>query len=165
MIANNNSALSLEIRDVLKLQNGRDQFPQLVENKIVPVIDVNHKHARIARLLAATTRSTTASAVSLMAAKPNQDVYITAIEFANSQDATSDNVVMFINGTINGASVSLYRRNKQTTTAGSFLDMIRFQPEVKLDRNTALTFTLAFTAGASDTSIEVWGYTEDNPNA
>lgn len=165
MIRNNNSTLSQELRDVLKIQGGYDSIPALTESKIVPVVDVNPKHSRVARLLAATTRSTTASAVSLMAAKPNQDVFITAIEFANSQDATSDNVVMFINGTINGASVSLYRRNKQTTTAGSFLDMVRFQPEVKLDRNTALTFTLAFTAGASDTSIEVWGYTEDNVNA
>ena len=166
MITNYNSVLTQEIRDVLKLQGGRDRMPQLVEEKIMPVIDVNPKHAKVATVLVTLSKTTTSSNTTLLAANTGKDVYITAINYSCSQDVVCDNVLMTLTGTFNGAaSTPIYRRNKNTTTAESFFDRIEFNPALKIDRGTAILYTAAFTAGALSATISIFGYYDENINA
>lgn len=167
MIVNNNSALSNELRDVLKLQAGRDQFPQLAENKIVPVIDVNPKHARVAGVVVSQVKSTTGTQT-MMTTATNKDFYITGATFSFIKDATCD---------IASGSISLYTQIDGagglafitfpvlTTTAQSGYLSLSFTTPIKVDRGVAISFNGTFTAGAMVRAASIIGYYVDNINA
>jgi len=159
-----NSDLSKELTLGAKIQTGRDAIPNQLAEKVVPVMEVNPKLLRRATQLANLLgRTTTATGVTVMSAKTNQDVFITGLLVSNVQSAASDNVLIAITTTMDGAAKVIYRRVKATLTASNTHDYMEFNIPLKIDRGAAITFTLAFTAGTSTTDVIVFGYLDENP--
>ncbi len=154
-----------ELRDVAKIQLGMDTIPNVMSNQVVPVVDINPKHSKLADILVALVRSTTSSAVTIFAARPNQDVFITGIQLSCTQDVACDNTSTFISVTQNGAPLVICRLLRQTLTAQSSSIVVSFAKPIKIDRNTAILATGAFTVGAYSHSINITGYIESNANA
>ena len=165
MVRINNSDLSNELRDVAKIQVGADIIPNILSNQVVPVIDVNPKHSRIDTILVASTRTTTATAASIFAARPNQDVFITGCDVSITQDVVCDGISTFVTGQFDGLTVPIFRINRQPTTAQSINKSYSFKNPLKIDRNSALLVTGAFAAGTYTHTIIIYGYIVDNPNA
>lgn len=159
-----NSDTLRELREASQIQQASEPTPSSLHASIIPVMEVNPKLLRRTGVLCESTRSTTANGVTLLAAKPAQDIFITAINCTNVQDATSDNTSIGVQFYENGVQRYAYRRLKPTTTASATADQVRFNPPLRVDRNTALTFTGTFTAGTMTTTTTVFGYVVDNVN-
>ena len=154
-----------ELRDVAKIQAGSDIIPNVMSNQVVPVIDVNPKHSRIDTILVSSGRTTTSTAATILAAKPNQDVFITGYNVSVSQDAVCDCTATLVTGQFDGATLPIFRLNRQTLTAQSQLQTYTFKNPLKIDRNSSLLVTGTFAAGTYIHQIIIYGYIVDNPNA
>lgn len=165
MVTIYNSQLSKEIFEGTKAQTSKEQIPTQLAEKVIPTMEVNPKLFRRTAILATTSKTTTLTGSTIVAAVAGKEHYITGLNIANVQDATSDNVLITMAATIDGISRTIYARRKPTTTASTTYDFISFAPCIKCDKNTAITFTCAFTAGTSTTEIIVYGYSVDNINA
>ena len=155
----NNSALMNEVRDVYKLQLGRDKFPK----SVIPVVDVNPKHARIINLHRESIRTTTGTGT-MYTTSAIEDTYLTGFTLTLQADVTCDNTSGAFFVTIDGASRPT-RISKLTTTATSMTLSHTFAYPLKLDRNTTITLGSTFTVGACTMSCMINGFTVSNSNA
>lgn len=154
-----NSELTKEIVEGAKLQLMRDSPPSQISDKIVVCMETNPKIVKESTVLASLNRSTTASAITIMPANVDNDVYITGITLGNLQDATSDNTSIGIVATVGGANRNIYLKRKTTLTAMSTVEFLSFSNPLKIDRNTPILLNLTFTAGTSNTDIVIYGFT------
>ena len=166
MVRINNSDLSFELRDVAKIQAGIDIIPNIMSNQVVPVIDVNPKHARI--LNVAYGVSTSASGTSTIYTTPSdKPLYLTSIGFSYVKDAACDAATgaMTIRVTINGAALNIIVVPIITLTAQSGIYQINLPKPMLLDRNSNITMAATFAAGVMSRAGYITGYTLDNVNA
>lgn len=157
----NKDAIQAEIRSAGIV--GNENIPGELADKVLPVIDITPRHHRLNTVLATLLgRTTTGTGVTVLAAQgATKEVYITGYTFANVQDATSDNTVMSLTSTFGGVAKVFHRREKPTTTASVTDDFVSFPIPLKIDDNTAVTFTLAFTVGTSTSDVILFGYIVD----
>lgn len=160
-----NSELSKEIQEGAKIQSLDENIPNQLDKLVIPVMEVNPKLLKSSTVLNNTTRTTTGSGITLLAAQPNKEVFISGIMVANVQDVVSDNASITITVVINGANRNIYKFLKPTLTISNTFHTINFVPALKIDRNTAITFTASFTAGSCTTEFSIFGYFIENPNA
>lgn len=165
-----NSNLTKELIEGAKIQISQGQIPGELAEKVIPVMEVNPKILTPSIILAeVTNRTTTATGVTLWSAANNfsssKDVYITGLRVTNTQDATSDNTSIVVQGNFNGVQKNIYIRTKPTLTASSTMDYMEFKTPLKIDRNSLVVFSCIFSVGTSRTDIDLYGFTLDNGNA
>lgn len=157
------SSLSAEIRDVLKLQVGAVgmKIPD-----VVPVIDVNPKHARVCNIVKANSRITTGSST-VYTTPATQDFFLSTATLSMVKDAACDQATGIIGFTavIDGATVQLLQFPVITLTAQQYNQTIEFPIPIKIDRNTGITSTGTYAAGVMARSFQITGYIVDNSNA
>lgn len=108
------------------------------------------------------TTSTKVAQPVISAQGSTKTIYITGICLDNYQDATSDNVSIYLQGTFNDLLMRILTIYKPTTTATTISKFLAFPVPLKLDKNTPLIYSLAFTAGNSSLSISAFGYTVED---
>ena len=166
MVRINNSELSNELRDVAKIQAGADIIPNILSNQVVPVIDVNPKHSRIANFIR--HANTTATGVNTIYTTPaNIDTYITSVYLSISKDAANDSGTGSINVSIvlNGATVRIAALSIINLTAQDKSIVIPFPIPIKVDNSSTILLSGAFTAGTLTRECGITGYQVSNPNA
>jgi hypothetical protein len=160
-----NSDLTKELREGAKIQQGVDTTPSELADKVIPVMEVNPKILRRASQIIGFTRNTTATNVDLITPINGKQIFITALAVSNTQDVTSDNTRIAITANFFGITKDIYARRKTTLTASTTFDFIDFSNVLKLDENSSIKFTGAFTVGACSTDVIIFGYFADNINA
>lgn len=157
----NNSELTKNIIDGARIQTSYDKVPNQLAEKVVPVMEVNPKLLKSSIVLANITKTSTASDVNILSTGKN-DVYLTSIAIANRQNVDCDNVSFYITGKFNGQTLRIFNRTKASVTIDVFHDQITFNPPLKLDRNSELLYTLAFTVGTSFLYMSFCGFIDYN---
>lgn len=160
-----NSELTKELTEGAKIQTNRDNIPNQIAEKVVPVMEVNPKLLRTSKVLGIYSTASTKSSQIIYTNPSGKDTYITALWINNLQTAASDNVVLYITATFDGAAYKLITLNKPTLSAINVNQYLQFVPPLKIDKDGTLRLTCAFTVGASTTDISIFGYNVDNANA
>lgn len=158
------STLANEVRDVLKLQVGRDKFPS-----VLPVIDVNPKHARVINKLIASSSVTTGT-TTVYTTPTDRDFYLYGISIGYSKDAVCDQATGTINVQCTPAStstaVTIFALPLLTLTAQQFMNQVSFDIPILLARGTNVTFgNASFTVGLQSRSCCLQGLIVDNSGA
>ena len=166
MVRINNSDLTNELRDVAKIQVGADIIPNILSNQVVPVIDVNPKHARILNITSGASTSAT-GASTIYTTPTDKPFYLTTIGFAFIKDVVCDIATgaMTVKVVINGASQNIIIIPIITLTAQSGVYQIDLPKPMLLDRGSTVFMSATFGAGVLSRAGYITGYTLDNPNA
>lgn len=160
-----NSKLLEELNEVAKIQTSRDKTPNQIADKVVPVIDVNPKHARIINRVAVGT-CTNATSATAFTTDANRDTYLQGVTLAYIKDATSTalsvSIAVF---TEEQGSVTIAQIPCLSLTAASGSLSVMLPVPMKLQRNTACSVR----ASTNVANVTVTGcfYLSmvDNPNA
>jgi len=166
MVRINNTDLMNELRDVAKIQVGSDMIPNVMSNQVVPVIDVNPKHARIINLVESVSKSTTGAA-NVYTTPTSNDFFLCGVNSSFDKNVTCDladgRLALVV--TINGAEKVIIGHSVITLTAERGEIAVDFNRPIKLDRNTTIYMAGTFTAGKLLRQISIYGYIVDNSNA
>jgi len=158
------STLIQEIIDTAKLNAGKDRVPSELRNEILPVIDVNPKHARIIDVVKGSAASTTGS-TTLYTTPADADFYLVACNLTSAYNAAADSTRTSLACTIGGASKTLIAHKKISLTADAQTTPVVLPIPLKIDRNSAITLQRTFTVGAGETEANIFGYVVQNSNA
>lgn len=156
MVNNYNTSISKRATDLLNVRDGTF-FDNNLGNKIIPVIDINKP---IVNVVVSASTATTGTATAYTT-PTDKDFYLTGAVLSFQADATADNTSVFFTATINGVGTPIVNFRKLTTTATTQAIPITFSEPIKIDRNTNITYTSAFTVGACARSINLYGYISD----
>jgi len=159
----NNSALMNEVRDVYKLQLGRDKFPK----SIIPVVDVNPAHNQKTNFIVSGNKSTTGTtSVSIGSTKT---VFLTGVSLSFAKDVTCDLPTgsITLEVVVDTGTKAIISLPCLTLAAQSMSESITFPP-LQLVKGSTITLgggSNAFAAGACIRTYTFIGFVIDNPNA
>ena len=134
----NNSDLSNELRDVLKINQLVDGIPQNFQDIVIPVVDVNPKHSRRCDICRCVT-ATNFTSVNLLTIDPNKEFFLTNATLSYIKDVTSVATVIQISAVIEGVVSQILRLPSLTLTAGTGQIGMSFPIPVRIDRGTTMT--------------------------
>lgn len=160
-----NSNLINELRDVAKLQQLNDIIPSQLADKVVPVIDVNPKHARIVNWISDATASNATSA-NFTSLPDNKEFYLTSATLSLIKDATATSTLSRILLNLpDGSTKAIISIPSFTLTAQNQSLMINFNPPIFLQRGQTITVSNSTNVGNIKATGNITGYTVDNINA
>lgn len=158
----NNSRVNLELNDVAALQN---PLPLILENKVVPTIELNERLTRRVDVVGSSSTTTSASSTTILSAISTRKFVLCGANLSIAKDSTCD-----INGnsfslacTIDGQStaVNILRIPYITLTAERDSIVVSFNRPIKCALNTSITTGQGtFTVGTCVRNCTVWGYWE-----
>lgn len=165
MVDNHNSKLTEELILGGRLQIS-DGVPSQIMHTIQPVMEVNPKLLRTVNIVRG-NRLTTTGQITAYITPTDKDFYLTYISASYIKDATCDSTTgrYDVSIVIDGATNALFAFPIITTTAQTGTFSQNFVQPIKLDKNSGITFSGTFTAGACARTISIGGYTVDNLNA
>lgn len=164
MAINRNSSVSEEVRDVFKLQQNVDGIISNVAGQIIPVCDVNPKHARLTNFIKYATGSSTGGTI--VTTDAVKETYLTGFSFSLIKDATSTVTDTSIRATINGEVIRIFENISITLTAEKTNTSLTFMHPIKIDKSTAISVTNnGGGTGLGKYAITLYGFTIDNPKA
>ncbi len=132
---NQNSAVSQEIRDVLKLQGAINPIPRNVDDRIIPVIDINPKHAQKIEIIKSASGGTALSYTT----PADMDFYLTNAALGYAKAAADTGTFMRIRAYVNGAQLNILGLVGITGTAeNKETEEYYGQIGIKIDRNTVI---------------------------
>lgn len=162
-----NTDLLKEVREGIKSQQLRENIPQMLADKIVPVMEVNPKLLRRTNLVKNITKASSGSQT-IFTSDATKETYITNLVLSVIKDATNDAVSQACSITVvqDGATLTPLSMSLLTLTAQDDSITLSFKNPIKIDKNTVVGLTsVSYTAGTMFRSANVIGYTLDNPNA
>jgi hypothetical protein len=148
------SSILLWMQDLLGFQAGANQVPVDTPNSIQPVIEVG---PRFCQLIRASSRGTTGSST-IYTTPADKDFYITHAVLTLTKDATNDGTSLTLSASQGGLFSNILNIRTQTTTAGSFSQVISFPYPIKVDRNSAISYGMTFTAGSATFAANIGGF-------
>lgn len=147
-----------KISDELKIQPSM-QIPRELAKQIQLVYGVNPK--RFVNIVRGGTLTST-GASSLFVASSERDTFLTSATLSYMADATADSIFYKINITPEGKALDeVIFLAKITTTAASDSITLSFNPPIKLERGSDVTFSHAFTVGVSVMGASVTAFETD----
>lgn len=157
MNTQNNSQVTAEIRDVLKLQVN-DRVPDAI-----PVFEVNPKLINKIKII--DTQVTSSSASTLLAANPDVDIYIHSIALTTAKDASATSTSYGVTVVIDGATKYLLRLPGVASTAAVTSNALSFPVPIKIDRNTPISWAATNSTAYHTTGVNITYHIEYNSNA
>jgi hypothetical protein len=161
-----NSDLTKELVKGIALQQTRDQIPNQLAEKVVPVMEVNPKLLRVCNIVRGVASSATGS-VTIYAIPADRDFFLTACALAIEYDAICDNsstyIEVNIDGVTSGTNPILF--SHITGNAGSRQMSFSFPVPIKVKSGTNIVMSGTKTAGAFNKVANIVGYTVENVNA
>lgn len=167
MAINRNSNLSEELRDVFKLQQNVDGSISNIAGQIVPVVDVNPKHARVVSFSkTATASNSTSSNIILSTEFTGKRIFLTGGCLSLIKDASSTSTysrirVYFPDGS--AQTIALIVGISLTANSGSMAFSFNTPLEIKQGQ-VAVVENSTNIANISAGAV-LYGYTIDNPAA
>ena len=164
---NNNSDTSQEIREVLKLQGAINPIPRNVDDKIVPVINVNPKHARISRGFALLTSLSDATSATIYTCDTIKETYLTAasLQVAKDVNAPATTIELKVTDAETESSQAILKVFGLTLTALNDHAELNFDPPIKLKKGTNILITSDNAGATIKAKATLIGYTVGNSNA
>ena len=155
-----------ELRDVAKIQVGSDIIPNVMSNQVVPVIDVNPKHARIINYLKAKPMvSNFTSSTIDTTPSGNIDIYLVSAtlsaKFHTGGTATYVSLRIFVD-TLSIDILSCCNFAGDGTTGSQ---TITFPIPIKIDRNSTIRIISDVAELSTCASATIQGFIVSNPNA
>lgn len=138
-----------------------DKKPSTLMSSVIPVIDVNPKHARITNVVKQIATGASGSQT-VYTTPSNQDFYLTYLHLSYQCSSTADNTYIQISAPINGATISLIYCIKNTLTAKEGDLVVTFPQPIKIDRSGTIEHSTSFTAGTVSRSTTIGGYVVNN---
>jgi len=129
-------------------------IPTELGNTVIPTLDIN---PNITNLCRNGSQALTATAA-IYTAPTDCDFYLDYVVLGMTKDATSDLVVAACQIVQDGRTVRVAILPLQTTTAGSWSQVVSFPKPVKVDRGSAVSVSGAFTVGTCDKHLALGGH-------
>ena len=150
-------------QDCRKIFNTKvaDNISSQVNDIIMPVVEIC-RHNHIVDTTGVITATGTAAAHN---SNVNKDTYITAIQIAYMKDAANDNTSITVTAAIDGATRTIIIIPLLTLVAARDNFVYTFERPLKIDRDTAINMTGAFTVGALTRACCIMGYSVETMNA
>lgn len=144
------------IKTDLTLKEGYDHIPKTIIPSIQPVYEVYRRVCNVSRSVAQTTTGT----FTIFTANADRDIFLTGVTLSYVKGATCDIGTGSIDmtATVKGVATNLLSLAVLTLTAQSDSMTLSFPTPIQVDRNTAVTVTGTFTAGALSRTACVHGY-------
>lgn len=142
-----------EVTNFLGLQSQQEILDGKIEDKIKPVFVINNLVSSVSR-----SYTSTASGSLLVYTTGERDFYLTSIFLGLTKDVVSDNIAVFVLGTVDGNSVRLACILTQTLTAGTWQLSREFNSPIKIDRNTSINIEGTFAAGTFTRHCTIFGF-------
>ena len=155
---NYNTSLVQELRDTIKAQTLM-KSPK-VNEYIVPVIDINPKHARISTVVNNSNTSNSTGGT-IFTPNSNMDFYLTNIAMSSIRDATATATLFYVSAVINGATKRICQIAGITLNANSQVKVINLTNPLKIDRGTVISFVSDTAVGNFNVAIELYGYYDE----
>lgn len=131
-------------------------LPKNIVNSVQPVIIANPE--RFVTVMRNVSNGATGTLTAYTTPSTKKNFYLTSIAAGIQEDSTSDNIATIIQITVNGVIQQPYSFRKLATTTTSKDIFLNYNPPIKIDKNSALTITNAFTAGAATKFLSITGY-------
>jgi len=168
MVRIHNTDLIKELVDVVRIQTGTEAPPIVLSNQVVPVIDVNPKHAENTNWVR--TSSSTATGVLTVALPSGVDFYLTGLTLSFTKNATCDIATgkVAISGVLAGdlsTGRDLLSLAVLTLTAERDSISITFDRPILMEEGSNISVSGTFTAGAMSRCASIQGMVKYNPNA
>jgi hypothetical protein len=158
MATNNNSELTNELIESIKLQIGKEALISNVNNSIQPVVELNPKLFRKTNMVSNGTASN-ATTGALFTTKADRDTFITYITLSTIKDATNTSTYVTVLGYVNDTLVRLCTIACLASTAQSSSITINFPIPIQLQRNKTVSIEQSNGTSAITTHAVV-GYYE-----
>jgi len=160
MVRINNTDLMNELRDVAKIQVGSDMIPNVMGNQVIPVVDVNPKHAR--RITDIKSTSAAGGTTTIFTTHATKDTLLWGFTLSRIKIATDTGTLSKLVCYINGGAKNLIIMEGVTLTAQENHVSLFFECPILLDRGSNV-FMESLNQSRHASSIFI---TEiDNPNA
>lgn len=161
----NNSQTLLELREAAQLQQGKDSTPQLLGDRIIPVMEVNPKLLRRSQIVRTVSRTASGGPSTMYTTPTMQDFFLTGLWLSFSKNAACDistgNVTITV--TPFGESGKTFTLPVLTLTEERQCLYWTFPP-LKLARNTTIALnSTTYAAGLLSVTAGCIGYVVDNP--
>lgn len=138
----------------LRLNPAFEKMPTEASDKIVLTYPLNEKVVKIVR----GSEKTTTGSSTVYTTPSNKDFYLTGCYLQNNSNATADNTDIRLTCVIDGGTQFLIQFKKITLTAFNNMLNREFSVPIKLDRNSTIVLSSAFTVGSSTTSAGITGF-------
>ena len=155
-----NSQVTQEIIKALNLNVNRENVPNPI-----PVVEVGVKLVKNAILKS--VGRTSSGTGTIYTTPANQDFYLTGIVYSLVKDVTCDigTGASHVTATIDGASVNLLSISTLNLTVQNQTITLILTHPLKIDRNTAISFGGAYTAGTCSRSANITGFIDETGQA
>jgi len=143
----------------LGLQSAFEKLPVDLVATIQPVLIANPK--RNVNTIRGTNKATTGT-TTLFTTPADRDFFLTSASLNNQSDVSADNTGISLSVIPEGkAADEILRFDKITLTVFQDSIALVFNPPIKLERGSAISFGSTFAAGASITGATITGYDVD----
>lgn len=158
-----NSNLTKELIDVAKLQQSKGEIPSELAEKVIPVIDINPKHARVANVVKRTI-ATNATAQTIYTTPTDKDFYLTSASLAMIKDATATSLFSTIQLIPDGSTstIPILLIPGFTLTAQTGQISLSFPAPIKVAKGTNITINNSTNVGNVSADGCITGYLIDN---
>jgi hypothetical protein len=156
-----NSSLTKELVDGAKIATSRDNVPNQIADKVVPVMEVNPKMLRTINKVVYNGNTATAG-VTVYTTPATQDFYLVGFVLTLDKDAACDNTSCFGRLRAGGATINFAYMGNLTSTAEHKEIALTFPQPIKCDRNSAIDVNGSFTVGTLSKQLVIFGYVDDS---
>ena len=159
-----NSEVIQEIRDSAKIQAGMESIPNQLENKVIPVMEVNPKLLRRINIVKTATANAATSAT-IYTTPTDQDFYLVSLTLSMIKDSSATSVESSITAIIDGATIKVASIVGITLTAQNDSISLTFPFPMKIDKNTSIYVTNSTNTAVIKSLACIHGYLVNNPYA
>jgi hypothetical protein len=135
-------------------------IPRQLNTQVIPVMECNPRLLRISSIVRQAAQSATGD-VTVYTTPAKQDFYMTYAQLSIQKDVVSDNVVCHLTCTMGGATRRIISIPAISLTAGTRDIAVSFPFPIKIDRNTNVLLSGAFTVGVTTKSATIAGYVDE----
>jgi hypothetical protein len=146
--------LIADVVDELNLQPGAASIMQQLGDKVNLVYSINRKFTSVLRNSA---NSATGSSL-IYTTPPDKDFYLVAVVMGITKNVTSDGTGAIITVVTEGSIKNMLRIPLETLTAVSQTISLVLPFPLKLDRNSAISHSHTFAAGAETIATSIMGF-------
>lgn len=158
-----NSEVIQELRNVAKIQGATDLIPTLLNNGIVPTLELNPKLVKNLRTAGNVAINATSSTI--FSTPTDRDVYIVAVSLAYIQDVTATAVSHGVVATDElGVSRNLLFIPTLTLTVSNGTAQITLPHPLKLARGTNVTVTNSTNTGNTSAAGTIYYFIDETSN-
>lgn len=161
MVETQSSELSKEILNASKVSG--HLIPRNLAGQIVPVIEVNPKIVKDARVASSVVSDATSGAI--LIANSSQEVYISSAMLSVVKDAANTSDYARITCTQLGAVRTILQLALVPSSAGNAHLTISFPHAIKIDRNTAVNISLTNGTASVDAYGSITYFVDECSNA